>query len=90
MDAKKDELGLFSEVYYPHGWKVTIDGEPVEMLRANYTLRALPVPAGEHVVKFQFDPTSIRVTDTIAYIALAIMVLLAVWGVVSRLRRTEE
>ena len=90
VDAKKDELALFSEVYYPHGWKVTIDGEPVEMLRANYTLRALPVPAGEHVVKFQFDPTSIRVTDTIAYIALAIMVLLAVWGVVSRLRRTEE
>ncbi len=86
VDAKKDELALFSEVYYPHGWKVTIDGEPVEMLRANYTLRALPVPAGEHVVKFHFDPNSIRTTDTIAYVALVLMVLTAVWIVVRRVR----
>ncbi|MGI6572270.1 MAG: YfhO family protein [Fermentimonas sp.] len=75
VDARKDELALFSEVYYPKGWQVTIDGEPVEMLRANYTLRALPIPAGEHTVEFRFEPRSIRVTDGIAYAALAVMLL---------------
>jgi len=48
VDAKKDELALFSEVYYPKGWQVSIDGEPVEMLRANYTLRALPIQRETH------------------------------------------
>jgi hypothetical protein len=75
VDAQKDELALFSEVYYPKGWQVTIDGEPVEMIRANYTLRALPVPAGKHTVEFRFEPRSIRVTDGIAYAALVIMLL---------------
>ena len=75
VDAKKDELALFSEVYYPKGWQVSIDGEPVEMLRANYTLRALPIPAGKHTVEFRFEPRSIRVTDGIAYTALAIILL---------------
>ncbi len=75
VNAQKDELALFSEVYYPKGWQVTIDGEPVEMLRANYTLRALPIPAGKHTVEFRFEPRSIRVTDGIAYAALAIMLL---------------
>ena len=79
VDAKKDELAVFSEVYYPKGWKITIDGQPAEMLRANYTLRALPIPTGKHTVEFRFEPQSIKVTDTIAYIALLIMLLTAGW-----------
>ena len=79
VDAKKEELAVFSEVYYPKGWKVTIDGEAAEMVRVNYTLRALPVPAGEHIIVFRFDPQSIRVTDTIAFGALIIMLLSAVY-----------
>ncbi|MEA4918668.1 YfhO family protein [Proteiniphilum sp.] len=75
VDAKKEELALFSEVYYPKGWQITIDGQPVEMIRANYTLRALPIPAGKHTVEFRFDPQSIRVTESIAYAALLIMLL---------------
>ena len=70
---------MFSEIYYPRGWQVTIDGEAAEMLRVNYTLRALPVPAGEHIIVFRFDPQSIRVTDTIAFGALIIMLLSAVY-----------
>lgn len=78
-DAKKDELAVFSEVYYPKGWQVTIDGKPAQMLRVNYTLRALPIPAGKHEVLFQFKPKSINTTDAVAYIALAIMILTAGW-----------
>jgi hypothetical protein len=77
VDAKKDELALFSEVYYPNGWRITIDGQPAGMLRANYTLRALPIPAGRHTVEFRFDPQSIRVTDSIAFAALVVMLLAA-------------
>lgn len=78
VDAKKEELGIFSEIYYPKGWQITIDGQPAEMLRANYTLRALPIPAGQHTVEFRFDPQSIKVTDGIAYSALFLMLMTSI------------
>lgn len=90
VDAKKDELAVFSEVYYPHGWKITIDGQPAQMLRANYTLRALPIPAGKHTVEFRFEPNSIKVTDTIAYIAMLIMLLTAGWVVYSSFKKYNQ
>jgi MFS family permease len=93
VDAKKEELAVFSEVYYPKGWQITIDGEPAEMLRVNYTLRALPVPAGKHTIEFRFEPQSIKVTDTIAYIALFIMLLTAaglMLNAVKRRRHTDQ
>lgn len=89
VDAKKDELAIFSEVYYPKGWQITIDGEPAEMLRANYTLRALPIPQGKHTVEFRFDPESIKVTDRIAYGALLIMLLTAVVIFINVIKRNK-
>ncbi len=86
VDAKKDELAVFSEIYYPKGWQITIDGQPAEMLRANYTLRALAIPAGKHTVEFRFEPTSIKVTDTVAYISLLIMLLTAGWLVYKKIK----
>ncbi|OJV35052.1 MAG: hypothetical protein BGO33_02400 [Bacteroidia bacterium 43-41] len=84
VDTKKDELAVFSEIYYPKGWQITIDGQPVQMLRANYTLRALPIPAGRHTVEFRFEPVSIKVTDAVAYAALLIMLLTAAWIVLRK------
>jgi hypothetical protein len=49
-------LLVVSEVYYPAGWTATVDGEPAEIHRANYLLRAVHVPAGEHTVTMRFDP----------------------------------
>lgn len=85
--SSKPELAIFSEVYYPKGWQITIDGEPAQMLRANYTLRALPIPAGDHTIEFKFEPKSIKVTDTIAYIALLIMLLTAGWIIYKRIKK---
>ena len=79
VDAIKDELAVFSEIYYPHGWQITIDGVPADMIRANYTLRALPIHEGKHIVEFSFEPQSIKLTDSIAYAALLIMLLTSLY-----------
>lgn len=47
---------VFSEVYYPHGWKATIDGQKAEHFRTNWILRGMEVPAGEHTISFRFEP----------------------------------
>lgn len=90
VDAKKEELAVFSEVYYPKGWQISIDGQPAEMIRANYTLRALPVPAGKHTVEFRFDPQSIKVTDGIAYTAFFIMLITAFYIIIKAVRTKKN
>lgn len=70
-----DGIAVFSEIYYPDGWQVTIDGQPAELARANYILRALYIPAGEHTVEMRFDPPSLHATEGIAYTALGLLLL---------------
>ena len=70
-----DGVAVFSEVYYPEGWQVSLDGQPVELSRADYVLRAMYVPAGKHVIQMTFDPQSLHVTEAIAYGAIALLVV---------------
>ena len=70
-----DGIAVFSEIYYPNGWQVTIDGKPAGLGRADYVLRALYIPAGKHTVEMRFDPQSLHVTEGIAYGALALLVI---------------
>ena len=86
----QDGIAVFSEIYYPDGWQVTIDGQPAELARANYILRSLYVPAGKHTIEMRFDPQSLHVTEGIAYAALIILLLgtvAAVWTGKKRLNR---
>ncbi len=71
----QDGIAVFSEIYYPDGWHVTIDGQPAELARADYILRTMHVPAGQHTIEMRFDPTSLHVTEGIAYGALALLVI---------------
>ena len=70
-----DGIAVFSEIYYPNGWQVTIDGKPAGLGRADYVLRALYIPAGKHTVEMRFDPQSLHVTEGIAYGALALLII---------------
>ena len=60
-------LGVFSEIWYPEGWVARIDGEPVETLRANYLLRALKVPAGEHTITWEYAQKHASWMDCLLY-----------------------
>ena len=71
----QDGIAVFSEIYYPDGWHVTIDGQPAELARADYILRTMYVPAGQHTIEMRFDPTSLHVTEGIAYGTLALLVI---------------
>ena len=88
IESDKGGLVVFSEVYYP-GWTATIDGQPTEVGRANYVLRAINVPAGKHEVVFSFKPQSIQTTETIAYVALGVLVLLIVVAIVLNLKKKK-
>ena len=88
-------LAVFSEIYFPWGWNVSVDGKPVEMGRVNYGLRALQLPAGDHEIDFKFAPAEVNKTQTwakVAVIAIYILLLLALnyalFG--NRLRKKEE
>jgi len=71
----KDGIAVFSEIYYPDGWHVTLDGKPAEIARADYILRTMYVPAGKHTIEMRFDPQSLHVTERIAYGAFALLVI---------------
>ncbi len=78
--SDKGGVVVFSEVYYP-GWTATVDGEPAELGRVNYILRALNVKPGKHDIVLTFKPQSVKTTETIAYVSYAIL-LLAVLGAI--------
>lgn len=79
-DNPHEGLAVFSEVYYPDGWKAFIDGHEVPYIRANYVLRALAIPAGKHTIEFSFEPEVVRTGSTIALASSAAMLLLIVGG----------
>jgi len=80
-DATSEQLAVFSEIWYgPNkGWQAYIDGQAAEHIRANYLLRAMRIPAGQHKIEFRFDPPAYRAGKTVSLIASSI-ILLALLG----------
>ena len=74
VNSSKGGVIVFSEVYYP-GWTATVDGQPVELGRVNYLLRAVNVAPGKHKIELAFYPKSVTTTETIAYVAYAVLLL---------------
>jgi hypothetical protein len=86
--SNTDAVAVFSEIFYDKGWKITIDGKPVEQARANYVLRALKVPAGNHKIEFVFEPATFETGQTIAYLCSLILYLSLALGIFFTVKQT--
>jgi hypothetical protein len=82
-------LAVFSEIYYPKGWSATIDGKEIPIIRANYVLRALEVPAGNHTIVFEFKPAPYYTGNTIM-MASSWIVLLVLLGAIAMEWRSKN
>ena len=89
-NSKTDQLAVFSEMHYKDDWVAYIDGKEVPHLRANYILRSLPIPAGEHKVEFKFEPKMMGIGDTISIISFAIIILALGYGIYNTIKNKEE
>ncbi|RSK49367.1 YfhO family protein [Hymenobacter rigui] len=73
-NAAQAGLVVFSEIYYADGWKAFIDGKEVPYLRANYVLRALQVPAGNHTIEFRFEPSEYAIGNTVSMVSSVLLI----------------
>ena len=89
VKSNKGGVVVFSEIYYP-GWTATIDGQPAELGRVNYLLRALNVKAGNHKVVLDFHPTSIKKTETVAYVGYAVLLILLIVGIWVEIKKNKK
>lgn len=83
--SSKENVAVFSEIYFPWGWTATIDGEKVPIGRVDYVLRAIKVPAGDHQIQLVFDPSSLKATNALAIVSLCFigiicLLSLGLWG----------
>ena len=76
--SDSDQLAVFSEVWYgpDKGWKVKIDGNEVEHIRANYILRALEIPAGNHEIEFSFEPDVVKSGNMLSLVSSLLLLAL--------------
>ncbi len=85
--ATNTALAVFSEIYYPEGWKSFIDGKEVPYFKVNYVLRGMEVPAGNHEIEFRFDPESYRSGSKIAFAGSLLLIFLCAGSLFIEIRK---
>mgnify|MGYP002620426704 FL=1 len=80
-NVKSDRAAIFSEIYYPNGWTATVDGSPVDIFRADWTLRGIILPAGEHNLEMSFDPKSYKISSNISRASSASLIILFILSI---------
>ncbi|MFN4362804.1 hypothetical protein [Chryseobacterium hispalense] len=88
--SKTPQLGVFSEIYYPHGWKFFIDEKEVPYIKADYLLRAVHVPAGNHDIRMVFEPEVIEKGKWISLICFGLFILLSGAGIYFVYRKRDK
>ena len=79
-ESEKNQLAVFSEIFYKEGWNAYIDGQLTPHLRANYVLRALEIPAGKHRIEFKFEPTVIAKGNVVNISSWGVFLVLLLGG----------
>lgn len=75
-----DGFLVVSDLWYPKGWSATLDGEPVKIYRADYGLRGVYVPAGEHVIRMVYAPSEVKAGFLLSWVSLVAIVLILLWS----------
>lgn len=90
--SNSEQLAVFSEIWYgpDKGWKSYIDGQPVDHIRVNYLLRGMRIPAGDHTIVFEFEPTAYYAGEKISLISSLLLLLLFIGGIVWQVRRSKD
>ena len=88
--SRTPQLAVFSEIYYPKGWKMFINDQEVPYIKANYLLRAVHIPAGNHTVKMVFEPAVIQTGKVISMIAFGLFLILSLAGIFLLYRKRSK
>lgn len=88
--SAKGGVAVFSEIWFPWGWKATVDGKPAEIGRVNYVLRAMRLPAGEHKVVMVFDPDTLRQTNVVSVAAVIVIYVISLCALVFAWMRSHR
>lgn len=88
-NSSRNGLAVFSEIYYPKGWIATLDGKEVPILRANYVLRALEIPEGQHTIVFSFKPDAYYVGNKITTASSWLVLLLLIGTIGWTLKKND-
>jgi hypothetical protein len=86
----REGLAVFSDIWYPYGWKAYVDGKETPIIRANYVLRALRLPAGNHKIDFVFHPQKFYTGNTIAGISSILLYILLIGALVVGFRSRKS
>ena len=89
-ECSKPGTVIFSEIFYPHGWKAIVDGKPADLYRANYMLRAMNLEPGKHHIRLEFRPESVAKGNTISMTFVILMYLIIAGILLSNLRKGKE
>ncbi|HYE55935.1 MAG TPA: YfhO family protein, partial [Chitinophagaceae bacterium] len=89
FNAASDQFAVFSEIYYPRGWRAFIDGKESEIIKVNYALRGLAVPAGKHTIEFRFEPAAYKTGNTVMLICTIIAFALLAAAIFFTVRKKQ-
>jgi len=90
FNSATNQFAVFSEIYYKRGWKAYIDGKEAPIVKVNYVLRGLAVPAGKHDIRFEFKPQGYYQGKTITSIFTIILVVILVVGIFMEWRNRKQ
>jgi len=89
-NTKKEEFAVFSEIYYDKGWNAYIDNKPAKIVRVDYVLRGMVIPAGKHLVEMKFEPKSYATGNTISLVASILVVLIILGGIFMSVKEAKK